>query len=112
MARSSTGAAEVVGINTAVAGIGLGLAVPINETTRVIVGADVGRPRAARLPRHRGRAAAGAASGPGRDSARRAAVEVVEVVAGSPAARAGLRPEDLILSVNGTRTDASTISSG
>ena len=30
---------EVVGINTAVAGIGLGLAVPINATTRQIIGA-------------------------------------------------------------------------
>ena len=33
------GLAEVVGVNTAVAGIGLGLAVPINAATRSIVGA-------------------------------------------------------------------------
>ncbi|HEY8774396.1 MAG TPA: trypsin-like peptidase domain-containing protein, partial [Gaiellaceae bacterium] len=33
------GTAHVVGINTAVAGVGLGLAVPINATTRKIVGA-------------------------------------------------------------------------
>ena len=32
-------------------------------------------------------------------------VEVVEVVEGSPADRAGIRPEDLILTVNGTRTE-------
>ena len=31
--------------------------------------------------------------------------EVVEVVENGPAARAGIRPEDLILSVNGTRTE-------
>jgi S1-C subfamily serine protease len=33
---------------------------------------------------------------------RRSAVEVVEVVEGSPAARAGLRPEDLIVAVGDT----------
>jgi serine protease Do len=38
------------------------------------------------------RAAAGSAT----------SVEVVEVVTGSPADRAGIRPEDLILAVNGT----------
>ena len=55
---------RVVGINTAVAGVGLGLAVPINEATqRVIARADVGRPRPARLPRHRRRSAAGPAAG-------------------------------------------------
>ena len=32
------------------------------------------------------------------------AVEVVSVVDDSPAARAGLRPEDLIVEVDGTRT--------
>jgi S1-C subfamily serine protease len=32
-------------------------------------------------------------------------VEVVEVVEGGPADRAGIRPEDLILSVNGTRIE-------
>src|SRR4029077_2439475 len=33
----ANGAAEVIGINTAVAGVGLGLAVPINATTRRII---------------------------------------------------------------------------
>src|SRR5207244_2645474 len=33
------GRGRVVGINTAVAGVGLGLAVPINDATRAIVGA-------------------------------------------------------------------------
>ncbi len=96
---------RVVGINTAVAGIGLGLAVPINETTqRVIAGLmSDGRVRRAYL---------GIAGGPrpvppqaraetGSDSC----IEVVEVVDGGPAARAGIRAEDLILSVNGTHTE-------
>ena len=33
------GGARVVGINTALAGVGLGLAVPINDATRAIVSA-------------------------------------------------------------------------
>jgi serine protease Do len=95
------GAGRVVGVNTAVAGVGLGLAVPINETTRRILGALMtegvfrrayigiaggSRPLPPRLAREVGRAAC---------------VEVVEVVEGSPAARAGLRPSDLILEVDG-----------
>ena len=37
---------------------------------------------------------------------RRAAVEVVDVVAGSPAAEAGLRPEDLIVEVDGVQVES------
>ena len=94
------GRARVVGINTAVAGIGLGLAVPINDTTRRIIGAlmSEGRFRRAYL---------GIAGGTrplpprlARELSRRAGVEVVDVVAGSPAAAAGLRPEDLIVSID------------
>jgi S1-C subfamily serine protease len=95
------GLGRVVGVNTAVAGIGLGLAVPINDATRRIVGALMrdGRVRRAYLgivggsrplpPRFAGRAEADRG------------VEVVEVVDGSPAQRGGLRPEDLILAVGG-----------
>ena len=95
-------AARVVGINTAVAGVGLGLAVPINDTTRRIVGALM------REGRFR-RAYIGIAGGPrpvpprlAGELGRRNAVEVVEVVDGSPAAKAGLRPEDLIVALDGT----------
>ena len=94
--------ARVVGINTAVAGVGLGLAVPINETTRRIVGALM------RDGRFR-RAFIGIAGGPrpvpprlASELGRRNAVEVVEVVGDSPAAHAGLRPEDLIVALDGT----------
>jgi S1-C subfamily serine protease len=85
----ATGRGEVVGVNTAVAGVGLGLAVPINAATRQIVGALMtdGRVRRSWL----GIAAEGATN----------AVEVVEVMRGSPAERAGLRPEDLIVGVDG-----------
>jgi serine protease Do len=95
------GHGRVVGVNTAVAGIGLGLAVPIDEVTRKIVAALMaeGSFRRAYL---------GIAGGdrplPPRlaGSLRRStAVEIVEVVAESPAAAAGLRPEDLIVEVDG-----------
>jgi len=95
------GRGRVVGINTAVAGVGLGLAVPVNATTRRVVSELMrsGRVRRAWIgvaagtrplpPRLRGRVG------------RERAVEVVEVLEGSPAQRAGLRPEDLILAVDG-----------
>ena len=94
------GHGHVVGVNTAVAGVGLGLAVPVNATTRQIIAALMteGRFRRAYL---------GIAGGPrplppklSRELGRDAGVEVVEVVDGSPAARAGLRGEDLILDLN------------
>src|SRR5438874_5255797 len=91
---------EVVGVNTAVAGIGLGLAVPINAATRGVIGAlmSEGRVRRAYLG-----IAGGPRPLPPRVRSRfdiDAAVEVVEVLPDSPAARAGLRPEDLIVAVD------------
>ena len=91
----------VVGINTAVAGVGLGLAVPINEVTRKIIGALM---RDGRFTRAYIGIAGGSRPLPprlARELARAACVEVVEVVEGSPAAKAGLRPEDLIVAVGG-----------
>jgi serine protease Do len=93
------GRGDVVGINTAVAGVGLGLAVPVNAPTRDIIGALMrdGRVRRAWIG-----IAGGARPLPPRVAAalgRKRAVEVVEVVEGSPAARAGVRPEDLVVAV-------------
>jgi S1-C subfamily serine protease len=95
------GAGEVVGINTAVAGVGLGLAIPVNATTRRIVSALMrdGRVRRAWIG-----IAGGARPLPPRIAAlvgRDNAVEVVEVVGDSPAARAGLRAEDLVVAIDG-----------
>jgi S1-C subfamily serine protease len=94
-------ASRVVGVNTAVAGVGLGLAVPINAATRQIIGALMRHGRVRRayigiaggprpLPPH-ARARLGRQSG----------IEVVEVAPGSPAQRAGLRAEDLIVELGG-----------
>ncbi len=97
--------ARLVGVNTAVAGIGLGLAVPVNATTLAIVGSLMrdGLVRRAYLgvvggrrplaPRHA--AALGQAGGVG----------IIEVASGSPAERAGLQPTDTIVAVGGTAVE-------
>jgi S1-C subfamily serine protease len=101
----STG--SVVGVATAVAGVGLGLAVPINDTTRRIIASlmSEGRVRRAYL------GVVGATMPlPPRIAARfgrSSGVRIAEVVPGSPAA-AGLRPGDLLLRID----DAAVSSSG
>lgn len=88
---------RIVGINTAVAGAGLGLAVPINTTSRRIISALLadGRVRRAYL---------GVVSTPIRLGAsavvrtgQREGLRVVEVLSGSPAEQAGLRAGDVLL---------------
>ncbi len=103
------GRARVVGINTAVVGPGvgqgLGMAVPINATTRRIVAALIkdGRVRRAHI---------GIAGGPRplppalRRADRKAAIEVTMVVGASPAARAGIRTGDVLLSVDGRSVES------
>jgi len=91
--------ARFIGVNTAVAGMGLGLAVPMNSTTQAILAALMrnGRVRRAYL---------GIAGGTrplpppvAERLGRKAGVEVHEVVAGSPAAGGQLRAGDVIVSV-------------
>jgi S1-C subfamily serine protease len=93
--------ARVVGINTAVAGVGLGLAVPVNATTRRIISTLMahGKVRRAYL---------GLVSAPAplplplRERWQRASgLRVVEVVPGGPAALAGLRTGDLLITAAG-----------
>ena len=99
---------RLVGINTALAGIGLGLAVPINATTLDIVATLMrdGRVRRAYL---------GVVGGSRPLSPRRAqelgqqnGVGVIDVTSGSPAERAGLRPTDTILGVDGAATESTS----
>jgi S1-C subfamily serine protease len=99
---------RMVGVNTAVAGSGLGLAVPINESTRRIVAALMrdGRVRRAWLglvtlpqplpPAVRAR------------TGRRVGVRIARVQPGSPAARSGLHAGDLMITVGGQPVDTAT----
>jgi S1-C subfamily serine protease len=96
----------VVGINTAVAGFGLGLAVPVNATTRRIIASLMqdGRVRRAYLgliitpaplpPKLREKGGSGNG------------LRVVDVVPGGPADRAGLRQGDLLLYAGGLPVDS------
>jgi S1-C subfamily serine protease len=95
------GRGRMVGVNTAVAGVGLGLAVPVNSTTRRIIAALMreGRFRRAFIGIAGGRRPLPPRVAQAID--RTAGVEVVQVVGGSPAAKAGLRNEDLIIDVDG-----------
>ena len=93
--------ARVVGINTAVAGVGLGLAVPINATSRKIISALMrhGRVRRAYL---------GIVSAPTplpawlhQRAGRKEGLRVAELVPGGPADRSGLRAGDILVSAAG-----------
>src|SRR5215472_9562490 len=93
--------ARVVGVNTAVAGVGLGLAVPINATTRKIMSALM-------RDGHVRRAYLGIVSSPmplpqamRERFDRSTGLRVVEVVPGGPADRAGIRVGDLLISAGG-----------
>jgi S1-C subfamily serine protease len=88
---------RVVGINTAVAGWGLGLAVPINDTSRRIIGSLVsdGRVRRAYLGLVSTPAPLPAALA--ERTGRRRGLRIVDIVPGSPADRSGLKAGDLVL---------------
>ena len=92
---------RVIGISTAVAGVGLGLAVPINATSRRIIYALMSEGRV-----RRGYLGLVTAPGPlppdwAARTGQPTALRVVEVVDGSPAAVSGLRAGDLVLAVAG-----------
>jgi len=97
--------ANVVGVNTAVAGIGLGLAVPINSATRTIIGLLMSDGRV-----RRGYLGISGAVRPLPPSARErfgsgSCVEIIEVVSDSPAATARLRAGDLLVELAGRRIE-------
>ena len=99
---------RMVGVNTAVAGAGLGLAVPINQTTERIVSALMteGRVRRAWL----GIVSSQAPLPPplAAKLGRRDGLRVAQVVAGSPAAQAALRPGDIVVAVAGQPMGSAT----
>ena len=95
------GRGRMVGVSTAVAGVGLGLAVPVNDSTHRIIASlmSTGRVRrawlgiaGARVPVAPALAARlGTATG----------LQIASVVKDSPAAEAGLRRGDIVVSVDG-----------
>jgi S1-C subfamily serine protease len=102
------GRGRMVGVNTAVAGVGLGLAVPINASAHKIIAAlmNTGRVRRAWL----GIAGAHIPVPPAAAAklGTTHGLQIASVVAGSPAAQAGLRPGDIVLSVDGKNVVTAT----
>jgi S1-C subfamily serine protease len=99
---------RMVGVNTAVAGIGVGLAVPINDTTQRIISAlmTLGRVRRAWL----GIAGSQAPLPPplAKKLGRREGLQVAQVIGGSPAEAAGLKSGDIVVAVAGEPLGSST----
>jgi S1-C subfamily serine protease len=95
------GRGRMVGVSTAVAGVGLGLAVPVNDSTQKIIAAlmHTGRVRRAWL----GIAGAHIPVPPAVAAklGTTHGLQIASVVAGSPAAHAGLRRGDIVVSVDG-----------
>lgn len=99
---------RMVGVSTAVAGVGLGLAVPVNDSTQKIIAAlmRTGRVRRAWL----GIAGAHIPVPPAVAAklGTTHGLQIASVVAGSPAAKAGLRRSDIVVSVDGQNVVTAT----
>ena len=88
---------RVVGINTAVAGWGLGLAVPINDTSRRIVGSLIANGRVRRAYLGLVSTPAPLPAALAQRTGQRRGLRIVDIVPGSPADRSGLKAGDLVL---------------
>jgi S1-C subfamily serine protease len=95
------GRGRMVGVSTAVAGVGLGLAVPVNDSTHRIIGSlmSTGRVRRAWLGIAGARIPVAPALATKLGTA--TGLQIASVVNGSPAAEAGLRRGDIVVSVDG-----------
>ncbi|MEY9856630.1 S1-C subfamily serine protease [Catenulispora sp. GAS73] len=96
---------RVVGVNTAVAGVGLGLAVPVNATTRLILSELISAGKVRRAWLGVGGSTTPLPSALGGKLGRRTGFGVAQVVPGSPAAQAGVLVGDVLLSVEGRLID-------
>jgi S1-C subfamily serine protease len=92
---------EVVGINTAVAGVGLGLAIPINDTTRRIIMSLLADGRVRRAYLGLGGAPAPLPPALAARTNQAIGLRITEVIPGGSAARAGIREGDVLLSAGG-----------
>ena len=101
-------AGRMVGVNTAVAGMGVGLAVPINATTRALITTLMTHCRVRRA--WLGLAGAQSPLPPPLVAklGRRSGLRVAQVIAGSPADQAGLRVGDIVVAVGGEDIIGST----
>jgi S1-C subfamily serine protease len=106
----ATSDSRVVGVNTAVVGPGigqgLGMAIPLDATTNGIIGALIAHGRVHRAELG---VTGGSRALPPRMAdrlGRRRGVEVTGVVEGGPAARAGVRPEDIVVALGGQPVQA------
>jgi S1-C subfamily serine protease len=97
---------RVVGVNTAVAGYGLGLAVPINSTTRTIIGELVSSGRVRRAWLGVGGLPVPLPPPVAERLGQRRGLRVVEVVPGSPAGLAGLYLGDVVVAAGGKPVEA------
>lgn len=99
---------HLIGVNTAVAGVGLGLAVPINETTRDIINALTTRGRVRRA--WLGVAGSQRPLPPdlAERTSQRTGLLVAQLVSGSPAAASGLHVGDLIVAAAGKPVASAT----
>ena len=95
------GRGRMVGVSTAVAGVGLGLAVPVNDSTHRIIASlmSTGSVRRAWLGIAGARIPVAPALGARLGTA--TGLQIASVVTGSPAAEAGLRRGDIVVSVDG-----------
>ena len=99
---------RMVGVNTAVAGIGVGLAVPINSSTQKIINALMTRGRVRRAWLGIAGNQAPLVPALAAKMSRRDGLRVAQVISGSPAEAAGLRAGDVLIALAGEPIHSST----